>query len=178
MYYSTKSSTWKNCAYVYLIPSENDGNLIVDSFSDFRFEIGEWDLSDYDFKEHTNQLIGFFVSLVSSVDYWGEADAEIILGDIKVYGEDGKLLYLQNLKKFDQYGTIDLTDIEEFFGIENADPLYDSISIEDVSLEKPLFDLDELQVIEPLFLNYNGKELEELEKHMRCFDFLKDETIK
>jgi hypothetical protein len=175
MYHSTKSSTWKNCAYVYLIPSENDGNLIVESFTDYRFEVGEWDLSDYYFPEYTNKLIGFFVTLVTSVDYWGEVDSEIILSDIKIYAEDGKIAYLQNLMKFDQLGLIDLSDFEEFFGIDNAEPLLDSMFIEDIPFKKPLFDLEELQSKEPLFLKYTEKELKELNEHSKLLEFTNDD---
>jgi hypothetical protein len=77
--------------------------------------------------------------------------------------------------KFDQLGLIDLSDFEEFFGIDNAEPLLDSMFIEDIPFKKPLFDLEELQSIEPLFLNYTEKELKELEEYSTLFDFAKDE---
>ena len=156
--YNSTSSTWKNCAYIYMIPSKDKDNLIVDSFAHYNFEVSDYYLEDYDFNEYENKLIGFFVTMETTRDYFGEWDSELIPGEVTVIAEDGKMAYIHNFRKFEQFGAIDLADLMEFYD-EDLDELFDSLLIEDIQLEKPLFDLDELKVIDPEFLNYSEEEL-------------------
>jgi hypothetical protein len=161
-----KSYTWKNLGYVYAIPTKVRGNLIVESFVDYRFDITNHCLEDYDFSKYENQLIGFFVTLVSSQNYYDGYDNELIPGEINVIDEDGKMAYIHNLKKFNQYGTIDLGELNEFYG-ENFDELYDLIPLEEIELEKPLFDLKQVQILDPEFLNYTPEDLKDKETQER-----------
>ena len=145
------SSTWNNCGYVYLIPSK-EKNLIVESFSDTRFEISKYNLEEYDFSEYENNLIGFFVSTHTTQGNRRKCDSEIIIGDITLVAEDGKTAYMHNLLKFEQYGEIDLVDLMEFYN-EDLDEVFEELTINEITLDKPLFDLDTLKELEPYFLN-------------------------
>ena len=157
-----KSYTWKNIGYIFAIPTKDKGNLIVESFVDYRFNITDHCLEEYDFSGYENQLIGFFVSFVSSRNYDNGYENELIPGDINVISEDGKMSYIHNLKKFEQYGSIDLVELNEFYG-EDFDELFDKISLEEIELEKPLFALEQIQTLEPDFLNYTAEDLKDIE---------------
>jgi hypothetical protein len=168
-----KSYTWKNVAYVFAIPTKDKGNLIVGSFVDYRFDITNHCLEDYDFSGYENQLIGFFVTLVSTQNDYDDYLNKFIPGEINVIAEDGKISYIHNLKKFEQYGTIDLVELNEFYG-ENFDELFNKISLEEIELEKPLFLLEQIQMLDPEFLNYSEEDLfdKETQERLKYEEFL------
>jgi hypothetical protein len=153
-----------------MIPSKDKDNLIVDSFAHYNFEGSDFYLEDYDFNEYENKLIGFFVTLNTTQDYFGEWDSELIPGEVTVIAEDGKMAFIHNLKKFDQCSSIDLDDLMEFCD-EDLDDLFESLSLEDIQLEKPLFDLDELKAIEPDFLNYSEEEINGMKEFENLNEF-------
>jgi hypothetical protein len=168
-----KSYTWKNVGYIFAIPTKDKGNLIVESFVDYRFDITNHCLEDYDFSGYENQLIGFFVTLVSTQNDYDDYVNKFIPGEINVIAEGGKISYIHNLKKFEQYGTIDLVELNEFYG-ENFDELFNKISLEEIELEKPLFLLEQIQMLDPEFLNYSEEDLfdKETQERLKYEEFL------
>ena len=163
---NNKSYTWKNVGYVYLIPTTDRGNLIVESFVDYRFDITNHCLEDYDFTGYENKLIGFFFFFLYTQNYYDGYERELIPGEINIIAEDGKMAYIHNLKKFRQFGMIDLGDLNDFYG-EDLDTVFDSIPLDEIELEKPLFDLKQIQVLDPVFLNYTADDIKDMETQER-----------
>jgi hypothetical protein len=146
-----------------MIPSSINGNLIVNMFSHFDFDISDYDLEDRDFSKYNDKLIGFFVSVQTNQEDWGKSEEDLTIGGISVLATDGKIAYIHNLKKFFQNGIINLDYLTNFYKEELTD-LFNSISIKDIQLESPLYQLDSLKALEPDFLNYTKQELKSQKK--------------